>query len=106
MRALEGPPGRDPVALAHLLLDLEAQIRKQLQVERDRAAGSIVPAVLQPVHMVDELRVVHAGDPVEVSARTDLLEGPSGSVCQVGGGRHRSALLVQIAPTIWIAYTI
>jgi len=87
----EGPAGGDPVALADLLLDLEAQVGKELQVERDRAAGAVVAPVGEPVDVVDEVGVVDGGDPVEVLARTDLLEGAAGCVGLTGGGgcRHQ-----------------
>jgi hypothetical protein len=56
MRACEGPARRHAVAFGDLLIDREAQVWKQLAVERNRLACSVDPAVFEGVDVVDELR--------------------------------------------------
>jgi hypothetical protein len=57
------PARRDPIAFGDLLVDDEAQVREQLAIERDRLAGTFRPVVLEGVDVVDELRVIHVGEP-------------------------------------------
>ena len=73
MGAAKRPPRSNLVTLAHLIVDLEAEVGEQRQVEGNRASGPIVAGIGEPVYMVDEVGVVDAGDPVEVSAGTNLL---------------------------------
>ena len=74
MRAVEGPARSDAIALGDLLVDDEAKVGEELQVESDRASGAVVAPVLERVDVVDEVRVVDVGDPAQVLAGADLLE--------------------------------
>jgi hypothetical protein len=89
--ACQRPPRGHAVALAHLVVDDEAQVGKDLEVERDRPARPFVAAVLERVDVVDELRVVDGGNVRQVLPGADLFEGPpgrGGAVCGGGLGGH------------------
>jgi hypothetical protein len=60
---MQGPPGSNAVAFAHLLVNHEAKVREQLEVESHRAACPLVAPVLEGVHVVDEVPVINVRDP-------------------------------------------
>jgi hypothetical protein len=86
MRSVERPARGDLIALADLIVDNEAQIWKQREVQTNRSSGSCVPPVLEPVDVVHEVGVVDAGNAVEASARTDLFERDAGGFALTGCG--------------------
>src|SRR5262249_31425068 len=92
LRTAKRPARGDLVSLRDLVVDLEAQIGKQGQIEGDRPAGALMPAIGEAVDVVDEVRVVVPREPVGVSARAGALEGAAGGLGVVGGGggRHGS----------------
>jgi len=53
---------------AHLLIDMEAQIREQGQIKGNRAPGSFMSAILKSVDVVDEVRVVDVRQRAKVPA--------------------------------------
>jgi hypothetical protein len=77
VRACQRPARYDAVALADLLVDDEAQVGEQRQIERDRLPRTGQPVVLGRVDVIDELRVVHVADAFQLAARADVLEGPA-----------------------------
>ncbi len=78
--ATQGPARGDLVALADLILNLESEIREELEVEGNRLTGAGMAAVGEAVDVVDEVGVVVARDAVEVAARADLLKRVAGGL--------------------------
>jgi ketosteroid isomerase-like protein len=72
--AMQGPARGDPVALGDLFLDLEAQVREELQIQRDRPARALGSVVFERVDMVYESRTVDLLDARDIPAGANLLQ--------------------------------
>ena len=91
MGPVQQPAGCDPVALDDLFCDLEAQVREELQIQRNRPARALGPVVLECVDVVDEERAVHLLDSREAPTGAHLLQRAPRGLAMTRRGVGRSA---------------
>src|SRR5215207_3733075 len=89
--ALGHPARGDPLALAHLVLDADAQVAvtEDELVETERLPDPVVPAVLARVDVIVEVGAVDANGGGRIDARADPLKRMTRQVRRIAS-RHRS----------------
>jgi hypothetical protein len=68
MGAVECPARGDAIALAHLVVNRKPEVGEEREIEGYRAAGPLVPPVLECIHVIDEVGVIDVGDAAEITA--------------------------------------
>lgn len=71
MRSLQRPSGNDPVAVAHLVDDIDPQVGEQRAIQRDGSRDALVPTELERVDVVDEIGCVQLPGALQIAAGTD-----------------------------------